>query len=79
MSEPFPEGITSKQIYAALQQYQDLGVIQYVVPTHPLGEQWVLGQEGKIVKLIGDDQAAAWLAGAAAVARHLAARAGLRL
>ena len=69
-----PVQLTSQQIYEELRQYKQLGVLEYVLPTDPLGEEWHLGVKGQIVKLIGDDQAAAFLAGAAAVAHWVADR-----
>ena len=78
-ADPVGAVIDPEVIYAEFKKYVDVGVLQYVVPTDPLGEEWVLGQAGVLVKLIGDDQAAAWLAGASAVARFLAERAGQRL
>jgi hypothetical protein len=63
-----PVYLTSQKIYEELRQYQHLGVLEYVLPTDPLGEEWILVVQGQIVKLIGDDQAAAFLAGCAAVA-----------
>jgi hypothetical protein len=63
-----PVYLTSQKIYEELRQYQHLGVLEYVLPTDPLGEQWILGVKGQIVKLTGDDQAAAFLAGCSAVA-----------
>ena len=70
--------ITDEQIYGELRKYQELGVLEYVLPTEPLGIEWVLGVEGRIVKLAGKDQACGFLAGASALARwahaHFASR-----
>lgn len=66
-----PPEITDEQIYATLKQYEDAGVIKFILPTEPLGEQWILGVDealGGLMKLKGRDQAAGWLAGAMAVA-----------
>jgi hypothetical protein len=59
-----PVTLTTKQIYDELEGLRQAGVLEYVLPTVPLGEQWVLGFQGQIIKLAGDDQAAAFLAGA---------------
>ena len=72
-------GPSVEEIRDALYGYRDQGVVQVVLTTDPLGEEWVLVQEGRLLKLVGDEQALAWLAGAGAVARTLAARAGLSL
>jgi hypothetical protein len=71
--------ITNERIYEDLKRYQDLGVIDYVLPTDPLGVQWIIGVRGEIQKLIGKGQAVAWLVGAGSVAKVLAERAGLTL
>ena len=66
-----PEEITDEQIYETLKQYEAAGVISYILPTEPLGEEWILGVPdglGGLMKLKGKDQAAGWLAGAATVA-----------
>ena len=68
-ADAFGDEITDEQIYAELRQYELLGVLEYVLPTEPLGEEWVLGVEGRIVKLVGKDQACGFLAGASALAR----------
>lgn len=74
-----PGEVTNEQVYADLLKYQELGVIQYVLPTDPLGAVWHIGVGGQIQKLIGKGQAVAWLVGAAAVAGALAKQAGLKL
>ena len=42
--------ITDEQIYEQLKQYQELGVIGFVLPTEPLGEQWIVGHGTEILK-----------------------------
>jgi hypothetical protein len=58
---------SSEEIYKRFQEYKQLGVIDYVLPTRPLGDEWVLGVKGEIHKLIGNGDAMIWLAGAGAV------------
>lgn len=68
--EPFA-GITDLEILNLLEQYRDLGVIRYVLPTIPLGEEWVIGvgEPGEgLMKLRGGELAAAFLAGAGMIA-----------
>lgn len=49
MSTPeLPPEITDEQIYAELKTYSDGGMIDYVLPTNPLGEQWIIGWKGDI-------------------------------
>jgi hypothetical protein len=67
----------SETIYAELQKLVASDTIEYVVPTNPLGEQWVIGIDGEIVKLIGDVQAKAFLIGIGAAARRFARAQGL--
>jgi hypothetical protein len=39
MAEP----MTNEEILAQLREYVDIGILGFVVPTDPLGEEWVLG------------------------------------
>jgi hypothetical protein len=74
--EPFAD-ITDLEILNLLEQYRDLGVLRYVLPTIPLGEEWVIGvgEPGDgLVKLRGGDMAAAFLAGAGMVAAWASSR-----
>jgi len=71
MTEQMPAEITDEQIYETLRQYEAAGVITFIVPTEPLGEEWILGVPnglGGLMKLKGKDQAVGWIAGAATVA-----------
>jgi len=71
LAEAEPPEITDEQIYETLKAYEQFGVIRYILPTEPLGEEWILGVPdslGGLMKLKGKDQAVGWLAGAAAVA-----------
>jgi hypothetical protein len=45
-----PQEVTDERIYEDLTQYQDAGLIDYVLPTEPLGEQWIVGWNGQILK-----------------------------
>lgn len=71
LAEAEPSEITDEQIYETLKQYEAAGVITFILPTEPLGEEWILGVPdglGGLMKLKGKDQAVGWLAGAATVA-----------
>jgi len=70
----YPEGFSDEDVYEKFKTWVEVGVLQYVLPTEPLGESWVLGVDGQIVKLVGVDQAVAWLSGADAVTRLVARR-----
>jgi len=71
-------GMTSEEIYERLTMYSDLGLIEYVLPTNPLGEQWILGvNELGIVKLIGDAQAISFIVGSENAMKIIARQRGL--
>lgn len=38
------ELLDPERAYTELKGYQDLGLIAYVLPTDPIGEEWVIGQ-----------------------------------
>jgi hypothetical protein len=61
------DALTNEQIYTAFKDLQNSGCIDYVLPTSPLGEEWIIGQQGQIVKLTGKGQAMAYLMGTQAV------------
>lgn len=58
--------LTDEHILAELEKLSATGVISYVVPTIPLGEEWVVGIQGRIVKLTSQGEAVAFLAGVSA-------------
>jgi hypothetical protein len=74
-----PAEITDEEIYEHLREYQDVGLIEYVLPTEPLGEQWIVGADGQILKFLTKEGAVGFLAGIAACARFVARRQGRAL
>lgn len=66
----------AKLIQRELQKLSDLDVIDYFLPTDPLGEGWVIGYQGAILKF-DTAQVRAYLLGVAAVTRRVATKAGL--
>lgn len=42
---------TPAEVQHALDGLVEVGVLEYVLPTVPLGERWVLGARGKILNL----------------------------
>lgn len=56
--------LTNHEILLTLQSYRLGGVLEYITPTDPFGQEWVLGINGKIVKLRGKSEAVAFLLGA---------------
>jgi len=72
------EAMTSEDIYDRLKMYADIGIIQYVLPTNPLGEQWILGIDDLgIAKLIGDGQAVSFIVGTENAIKIFARQRGL--
>lgn len=69
----------SEQILDQLQKLADNGAIEYVLPTSTLGEEWIVGHQGQIIKMIGNGEAAAFLAGATVGMLAVARLAGLRI
>lgn len=49
-----PPEVSDETIYRHLKEYRQTGVIEYVLPTEPLGEQWIIGYKGQILKFGGD-------------------------
>ena len=58
-----PQEITDERIYEDLKQYQDFGMIEYVLPTEPLGEQWIIGWNSQILKFTSREGIVGFLAG----------------
>jgi hypothetical protein len=58
-----PEEISNETIYEHLQQYHEAGMIDYVLPTDPLGEQWIVGWNGQILKFVTKEGIVGFLAG----------------
>ena len=49
-----PPEVSDETIHRSLKEYQQAGMIEYVLPTEPLGEQWIIGYKGQILKFDGD-------------------------
>lgn len=73
---PVDGPLSDEDILNELNKLKDVGLISYVVPTDPLGESWVVGLDGQILKLTSGE-AIAFLAGAHAVVRRVATQRGL--
>ena len=58
-----PQEVTDERIYEDLKAYQDFGMIEYVLPTEPLGEQWIVGWNGQILKFVTKEGIVGFLAG----------------
>ena len=73
-------GMTSQEIYDRFKIYQQYGLLNYVLPTKPLGEQWVLGLDDlPLAKLMGDGDAIVFIAATENMIRFMAKRMGIRL
>jgi hypothetical protein len=64
--------MTNELIYSDLQKYADAGMISYVLPTKPLGEQWIVGWQGKILKFTTTEGIIGFLVGIQAATIHIA-------
>lgn len=69
--------LTDEQILQQFKDYESVGFIEYVLPTNPLGEEWILGIDGQICKLIGKGDATIFIAGAGMVLKTIARKKGL--
>lgn len=65
-----PPEVSDETIYQHLRDYQEAGMIEYVLPTEPLGEQWIIGHAGHILKFTGTDEITAFLAGISVCASY---------
>jgi hypothetical protein len=55
--------VTDERIYDDLKAYQAGGLLEYVLPTEPLGEQWIVGWKGQILKFVTKEGIVGFLAG----------------
>lgn len=55
--------VSDEKLYGDLKAYQEAGVIDYVLPTEPLGEEWVIGWNGKILKFVTKEGVVGFLMG----------------
>jgi len=76
MTEPDRTEPTNEDILAELDKIAGYGVIEYVLPTKPLGESWVIGVRGRLVKLETKEEALAFLTGVNAAMTWVAERSG---
>lgn len=61
--------VTDERIYEDLQAYQDAGMIEYVLTTEPLGEEWIVGWDGQILKFTTKEGIVGFLTGIVVCAR----------
>jgi len=71
-----PQEVSDELILKELEGLAQNNVIEYVLPTIPLGQEWVVGIDGRILKF-GKDEAIAFLAGTTAALKWTARRRGL--
>ena len=72
MTALLPPEVTDERIYADLKAYSDAGMIQYVLPTDPLGEQWIVGWNGQILKFTTKEAIVGFLTGIQVAAMFVA-------
>ena len=58
-----PAEVTDERILKDLEAYKDAGMIDYVLPTIPLGEQWIVGWNGQILKFVTKEGVVGFLTG----------------
>lgn len=79
MTTTTPDQAESAQILDQLQKLAAGGAIDYVLPTTPLGEEWIVGHQGQILKMVGNGEAAAFLTGTTVGMTVVARLAGIEL
>lgn len=62
-TETEPEEVTNERILSDLDSYKDAGMLDYVLPTTPLGEQWIIGYQGRILKFVTKEGIVGFLTG----------------
>jgi hypothetical protein len=67
-----PPEVTNEKIYEDLKAYDDAGLIEYVLPTEPLGEQWIVGWDGQILKFVTKEGIVGFLTGIQVCAAFIA-------
>jgi hypothetical protein len=65
--------VTDERIYADLKAYADAGMLEYVLPTDPIGEQWIVGWKGRILKFVTKEGIVGFLTGIQAAVLFAAA------
>ena len=63
MTTQTEQEVSDERIYEDLKAYQEGGLIEYVLPTEPLGEQWIVGWNGQILKFVSKEGVVGFLAG----------------
>ena len=71
-----PQEVTDERIYEDLKAYRDFGMIEYVLPTEPLGEQWIVGWNGQVLKFVSKEGVVGFLAGIQVCATFVASKRG---
>jgi len=62
-TETEPGEFTNERILSDLDDYANGGMLDYVLPTTPLGEQWIVGYQGRILKFATKEGIAGFLIG----------------
>ncbi len=62
-TDELPPEVTDERIYEDLKAYQEAGMLEYVLPTQPLGEQWIVGWNGQILKFVTKEGIVGFLTG----------------
>jgi hypothetical protein len=63
--------VSNETIYQHLKDYQEAGMIEYVLPTEPLGEQWIVGHDRQILKFLTKEGIVGFLVGISVCATYV--------
>ena len=66
--------VSDERILEDLEAYKNAGMIDYVLPTIPLGEQWIVGWNGQILKFVTKEGIVGFLTGIQVCAMFAAER-----
>jgi hypothetical protein len=69
--------MTNERIYGDLKAYADAGMIDYVLPTEPLGEQWIVGWQNQILWFVTTEGIIGFLVGIQVATVHIARLRGI--
>lgn len=66
-----PPEVTDEKIYEDLLTYQDAGMLTFVLPSDPLGEEWNVSYDGRILKFLTKEGVVGFLTGIAVCAEFV--------
>jgi hypothetical protein len=66
-----PQEVTNEKLDEELCKLADAGVLDFVLPTDPLGEAWIIGVRGEMLRLSSKGEVIALIAGIAAATHFI--------